>query len=315
VTVAISTELRKLVLPTARGLGGPQNGGLSGPWTDGAARGVWDNARFGSIDPKSWRQTPELDVYGREETDDDRDEVAIWQLPAIDVKHVAHREIERAHAGSRRTEAGRARPYAYQSSAAVDSDGGGRAYVKYKDAEGQPELALSIYQTPEQIAAKIPAEYPDPTVIPYVVLPKGFYEKHTDVQLGDIVAACFNPGHPVGKSTVFSPGDGRVAYGIYADQGGEYTSAGVEKNRIGELSMLLAQQLGINPDPSSGGTPNGVTYFVFPGSAFNKPDDGIDPSRVTARSIAERGERLFRAIGGRPGVRPQDKFRPIVPTG
>jgi len=50
---------------------------------------------------------------------------------------------------------------------------------------------------------------------------------------------------------------GKMVYAVFADEG--------PKTIIGEASFATAKALGINPDPSNGGTDSGVTYIVFPG--------------------------------------------------
>lgn len=51
---------------------------------------------------------------------------------------------------------------------------------------------------------------------------------------------------------------GKLQFGIFADEG----PSGI----IGEASYAMASLLGVDPDPSFGGTDSGVTYFVFTGT-------------------------------------------------
>jgi hypothetical protein len=51
--------------------------------------------------------------------------------------------------------------------------------------------------------------------------------------------------------------DGKIEYGIVGDIG--------PKTILGEASYAMAKNLGINPNPSTGGTDSGVTYVIFTG--------------------------------------------------
>ncbi|MEP7126926.1 MAG: glycoside hydrolase family 75 protein [Byssovorax sp.] len=85
------------------------------------------------------------------------------------------------------------------------------------------------------------------SVLPYVVIPQssnGFNYKTAGLKMGSVVAVIYG---------------GKVAYGILGDVG----PAGV----IGEASYAMAQQLGLNPSPTSGGTDSGVTYVAFTGAS------------------------------------------------
>lgn len=85
----------------------------------------------------------------------------------------------------------------------------------------------------------------DAASIPYIVMPLG--QLPAGVRLGDLVRVTHN---------------GRTAYAIVADRGGHDTA----KRQHGEGSMALASMLGIDANPRSGGTSQGVTYEVLPGS-------------------------------------------------
>ena len=52
--------------------------------------------------------------------------------------------------------------------------------------------------------------------------------------------------------------NGQIEYAVVGDTG--------PSEIIGEASYRAAADLGINPDPSNGGTDTGVTYIVFTGS-------------------------------------------------
>ena len=53
--------------------------------------------------------------------------------------------------------------------------------------------------------------------------------------------------------------NGQLSYGVFGDEG----PTGI----IGEASYAMAQSLGIDPNPSTGGIGSGVTYIVFTGQA------------------------------------------------
>lgn len=72
----------------------------------------------------------------------------------------------------------------------------------------------------------------------------------------------------------------RVSYAVVGDTG----PAGI----IGEASYAAAESLGIDPDPTSGGTPSGVTYIVFKNSRVTPLEDH--------EAAVTKGERLARAF-------------------
>ncbi|MFE0426388.1 glycoside hydrolase family 75 protein [Streptomyces sp. NPDC058953] len=74
--------------------------------------------------------------------------------------------------------------------------------------------------------------------------------------------------------------DGRVRYGVVGDTG--------PAKIIGEASYAMAESLGIDPDPVSGGVPSGVTYILFRGSKADPVE-----SRASATSLGERLARAF----------------------
>ncbi|MFF0338406.1 glycoside hydrolase family 75 protein [Kribbella sp. NPDC004875] len=78
----------------------------------------------------------------------------------------------------------------------------------------------------------------------------------------------------------------KVAYAVVGDEG----PAGI----IGEGSYELAQQLGIDPDPSSGGVDGAVvTYILFPGVTAEPIESAAD--------AASKGETAANAFVSRPG--------------
>src|SRR6266498_809462 len=75
----------------------------------------------------------------------------------------------------------------------------------------------------------------------------------------------------------------KVVYAVFADEG--------PKNIIGEASYATAKALGINPDPSNGGTDSGVTYIVFPGKVPSpvESNTAIDRTGAAAADAFVRG--------------------------
>jgi Fungal chitosanase of glycosyl hydrolase group 75 len=51
--------------------------------------------------------------------------------------------------------------------------------------------------------------------------------------------------------------DGRLAFGVFGDEG--------PADIIGEASYAMAQSLGIDPNPATGGVDSGVTFIVLTG--------------------------------------------------
>jgi len=121
-----------------------------------------------------------------------------------------------------------------------------------------------------------PRRYLDASAVPYVALPKALAS--FGVHLGDLVA-------------VVNESNGKVAYAIFADQG--------PKDRLGEGSLYLANQLRNTPVPDALGTrqslPRGIVYVLFPGSGNRRPK--------TREQIAAAGARLFERWGGRAAIK------------
>ena len=83
------------------------------------------------------------------------------------------------------------------------------------------------------------------SVLPYVVIPlpsSRFDYTKAGLTLGSVVAVIYK---------------NQLAFGVFGDEGPE--------NIIGEASYAMAKSLGIDPDPSTGGTDGPVTYIAFTG--------------------------------------------------
>lgn len=122
-----------------------------------------------------------------------------------------------------------------------------------------------------------PRRYVDASAIPYIALPPSV-TRAGRIRLGDL-------------AVVINQTSGKMAYAIFADQG--------PKDRIGEGSLYLANQLRNAPLPDSIGIRkslvHGLVYVVFPGSGNGKPR--------TREQIAVAGAKLFDRSGGASTVK------------
>ncbi|MFJ3703191.1 MULTISPECIES: glycoside hydrolase family 75 protein [Streptomyces] len=112
-------------------------------------------------------------------------------------------------------------------------------------------------------------KYLDSSEVPYVVVPgPGPLWNYTTsgIKGGGVVAVIH--------------GD-KVRYAVVGDTG----PTGI----IGEGSYALAQSLGIDPDPKTGGTPSGVTYILFrnsKASPIESPAAAVSAGEALARKFA-----------------------------
>jgi hypothetical protein len=70
----------------------------------------------------------------------------------------------------------------------------------------------------------------------------------------------------------------KVEYAVMGDTG--------PPNIIGEASYSTASALGIDPDPSTGGTDSGVTYIVFQGSQRVSPIENHNNAVTLGQTLA-----------------------------
>jgi hypothetical protein len=115
--------------------------------------------------------------------------------------------------------------------------------------------------------ASDPRRYVDSEQIPFIAMPPAL--KQAGCKLGDLVA-------------VRNEKNGKLCFAVIADIG--------PKDHLGEGSMKLARELGINDNPRNGGASGGVQYVAFPGSKIGWP--------VTNDRIQAEGARLFAQWGG-----------------
>jgi hypothetical protein len=102
--------------------------------------------------------------------------------------------------------------------------------------------------------------------LPYVVVPSPsstWDYRNFNIGCGTVVAVIFN---------------NQVEYAVVGDTGPTAI--------IGEASYATANDLGINPDPSNGGTDSGVTYIVFQNSQRVSPIESHSAAITLGRQLA-----------------------------
>ncbi|NUO61572.1 MAG: carbohydrate-binding protein [Hamadaea sp.] len=102
--------------------------------------------------------------------------------------------------------------------------------------------------------------------LPYVVVPSPsstWDYRNYSIGCGTVVAVIYN---------------NQVEYAVVGDTGPTAI--------IGEASYRTAADLGINPDPSNGGTDSGVTYIVFQGSQRVSPIESHSAAITLGQSLA-----------------------------
>jgi Fungal chitosanase of glycosyl hydrolase group 75/Carbohydrate binding module (family 6) len=102
--------------------------------------------------------------------------------------------------------------------------------------------------------------------LPYVVVPStSSIWNYTQYQIGcgTVIAVIYN---------------NKVEYAVMGDTG--------PPNIIGEASYSTASALGIDPDPSTGGTDSGVTYIVFQGSQRVSPIENHNNAVTLGQTLA-----------------------------
>ena len=118
-----------------------------------------------------------------------------------------------------------------------------------------------------------PHRYVDARTVPYFVLPT---KRTGAAKLGDV-------------DIVYNPDSDQMSSAIFADVG--------PVNAIGEGSIRLAENLGINPSPRNGGKPAPVVFLIFPGSGNGRPQSAerdviaAQPIRVVGVGCAVGADR------------------------
>ena len=190
----------------------------------------------------------------------------------------------------------------FKAKFAVDADGSPRAYgpnnsgLDYTanagspgnwwgvvtDANGNPVIqgsgdpfpgtyvsTTSLYSS--SYAVTNPLRYVNAETVPFFVLPAAV-KSIAGIVNGDI-------------AYVYNTTNGLGCYAVLADQG--------PAGKLGEGSIYLANQLGINSNPKTGGTSSGIIdYIVFPNSGYGQ---GTIPSIAQINSI---GTTKINSVGG-----------------
>lgn len=111
--------------------------------------------------------------------------------------------------------------------------------------------------------------YLDAATLPFVVVPgvsTRWSYKTAGIAMGTVAAVIYN---------------GKVEFGIVGDIG--------PTTIIGEASYAMAKNLGINPNPSTGGVSSGVTYIFFtgPSAKVTKNEDHAEAVSVGQKRAAQ----------------------------
>ena len=147
------------------------------------------------------------------------------------------------------------------------TNGRGQPYV-----QGPNDPAPGYYVSTTALAdgrfpASDPRRYVNSETVPFIAIPPQL--KNQGLALGDLVA-------------VRNERTGKTVFAVVADIG--------PKDHLGEGSIKLAQELGIDANARRGGAGSGVSYVAFPGTKQSMP--------LTHESIQAAGQRAYDAWGG-----------------
>lgn len=120
-----------------------------------------------------------------------------------------------------------------------------------KESDPAPGFYISTTSLQdESFGVKDPNRYVNSSEIPFFVLPK-LAMTTGDIKLGDL-------------GIIHNLNNNQTSFAIFADTG--------PKNKIGEGSIKLAENLGLNSSPKHGGTDSRIIiYCIFPGSGNGSP--------------------------------------------
>jgi hypothetical protein len=110
-----------------------------------------------------------------------------------------------------------------------------------------------------------PNRYVDSATIPYIAAPSNLAP---DFKLGDI-------------ALVINKNNNKRCYAIFADYG--------PKNKIGEGSIYLAEQLGIRSSPKNGGAASKIGYILFKNSGSRKKLSSSEIRTIGKTKLTEEG--------------------------
>lgn len=147
------------------------------------------------------------------------------------------------------------------------TDSRGKPYVQGPNDPAPGHYVSTTALEDPRFAASDPRRYVDSEQVPFIAIAP--QPEAQGVKLGDLVA-------------VRDERTGKTVFAIVADIG--------PRDHLGEGSVKLAQELGINPDARRGGAGSGVSYVAFPGTK--------KPGPRTFEQIQAEGRRLYDAYGG-----------------
>lgn len=149
----------------------------------------------------------------------------------------------------------------------IATDSRGKPYVQGPNDPAPGHYVSTTALVDGRFKPSDPRRYVNSEEIPFIAVPPQL--KDQGVKLGDLVA-------------VRNERTGKTVFAVVADIG--------PRDHIGEGSIKLAQELGINADARRGGASSGVSYVVFPGSKQSWP--------LSHAQIQEQGRRLYDSFGG-----------------
>lgn len=150
----------------------------------------------------------------------------------------------------------------------IATDRRGRPYVQGPNDPAPGYYVSTTALTDGRFPANDPRRYANSETVPFIAVPPELRDQ--GVKLGDLVA-------------VRNERTGQTVFAIVADIG--------PRGHLGEGSIKLAQELGINPDARRGGAGSGISYVAFPGTRVGT---GIP----THDEIQAAGRRAYDGWGG-----------------
>lgn len=147
------------------------------------------------------------------------------------------------------------------------TDSRGNPYVQGPNDPAPGNYVSTTALVDGRFKASDPRRYVDSEKVPFIAVPPQL--KDQGVKLGDLVA-------------VRNERTGKTVFAVVADIG--------PRDHLGEGSIKLAQELGVNANARSGGAGSGISYVAFPGTKQAWP--------MTHEQIQEAGRRAYDAFGG-----------------
>jgi hypothetical protein len=141
------------------------------------------------------------------------------------------------------------------------------------DCDGKPSDVCNASTDPSFQAQTATTDsqgaYLDAAKLPYIVVPGSsprWNYKSSGIALGSVALVIY---------------DGKMEFGIVGDVG--------PSSILGEASYAMAKNLGINPNPKTGGTSSDVVYVVFTGSSaiVKKKEDHAEAVSIGTKKAEE----------------------------